>query len=85
MSLAGVSDGLFPDRTQTIVKRLSTETSERVESLSKSLKTFIFEVETKGHLDTQLAVFRTEKLAKELGMVFLVHPSPFLNLRSNSG
>ena len=71
---------MFPDKTQIIVKRLSTETSERVASLSKSLKTFIFEVETKGHLDTQLAVFRTEKLAKELGKVFHVRPSPSLNL-----
>ncbi|KAI4518057.1 hypothetical protein K525DRAFT_146756, partial [Schizophyllum commune Loenen D] len=44
-----------------------------------SLKTFIFEVETKGHLDTQLAVFRTEKLAKELGKVFHVRPPPSLN------
>ncbi|KAI5825468.1 WD40 repeat-like protein [Schizophyllum commune Tattone D] len=50
----------------SIVTRLSSETHDTVQAASKGLKACMKAVELKGNLDTQLAVFRTERLAKEL-------------------
>ncbi|TRM56697.1 hypothetical protein BD626DRAFT_635519 [Schizophyllum amplum] len=46
--------------------RWSTKTHERVQELRKTLQTYIHQVETRGHHDTQTAVFRTEKLTVNL-------------------
>ncbi|TRM57248.1 hypothetical protein BD626DRAFT_515505, partial [Schizophyllum amplum] len=46
--------------------RWSTKTHERVQELRKILQKHIHAVETKGNIDTQTAVFRTEKLTVNL-------------------
>ncbi|KAI5892225.1 WD40 repeat-like protein [Schizophyllum commune H4-8] len=46
--------------------RLSSGTNAEVEELIKGLKACAKAVERKGHMDTQLSIFRTERLAKEI-------------------